>query len=54
MKSLTVRVPDETYEWLRRESFEQRTSINALVLMAIAQPDTNAIWAFPADRPVDA
>lgn len=35
MQVTTVRLPDEVYERLRREAFEQRTSINALIVKAL-------------------
>lgn len=33
--AITVRLPDPTYEWLRKEAFDQRTSINALITGSI-------------------
>ena len=35
MKRITVRLPDDLHESLRRLSFDSRTSINELVLTAI-------------------
>ena len=34
-KQIGTRIPLELYEWLRLRAFEERTSINALVLEAI-------------------
>lgn len=35
-KSMTLRLPDEAHEMLRTKAFNERTSITALVLDAIA------------------
>ncbi len=32
-----IRLDDDSYEWLRRTAFEARTSINALVVAALAR-----------------
>lgn len=34
-KQIGTRIPLELYEWLRLRAFQERTSINALVLEAI-------------------
>lgn len=33
--ALTIRLPDDVYEELRREAFEKRTSMNALIVEAV-------------------
>lgn len=35
MIAMTLRLPDEVHERLRRQAFEERTSITALVIAAI-------------------
>lgn len=37
MKALTLRLPDELHEHLRRQAFEQRTSITAVIIDALEQ-----------------
>ena len=34
-QALTIRLPHDLYEKLRREAFEQHTSMNALIVEAI-------------------
>ena len=59
MKALTLRLDDETYERLRREAFERRTTITALIRDAMtrqadasaAEPERLALDAlFPGTR----
>ena len=33
--AITIRLPEDLYEALRRQAYEQRTSINALIVEAI-------------------
>ena len=35
VQAITVRLPKDVYEDLRRRAFEERTSINALILEAV-------------------
>lgn len=35
MQAITVRLPKNLYEDLRRQAFDQRTSINALIIEAV-------------------
>lgn len=48
MKALTLRLDDETYETLRREAFEGRTTITRLIRTALAARGDAA----PAAQPV--
>ena len=34
-KAITIRLPEDVYEDLRREAFEKRTSMNALIVDAL-------------------
>ena len=34
---ITFRLPKELYEWLRREAFERRNSMNAILVAALSQ-----------------
>jgi len=34
-QSLTVRLPDDVYQYLRQAAFDQHTSINALIIEAV-------------------
>lgn len=36
-KQVGARIPVEMYEWLRRRAFEDRTSINSLIIQAVEQ-----------------
>lgn len=43
MHALTMRLPDDLHEWLRREAFETRESQNAIVVQALeAERDKRA------------
>ena len=33
--AITIRLPEDLYEELRRQAYEQRTSINALIVEAV-------------------
>ena len=33
--AITIRLPEDVYEDLRRQAYEQRTSINALIVEAV-------------------
>ena len=33
--AITIRLPEDLYEDLRRQAYEQRTSINALIVEAV-------------------
>ena len=35
MHAMTVRLPEDIYEDLRRQAYEERTSINALIVEAV-------------------
>jgi predicted HicB family RNase H-like nuclease len=35
--TLTVRLPKDLYEQLRKQAFDQRTSMNALIIEALRQ-----------------
>ena len=35
VQAITIRLPKDTYEALRRQAFDQRTSINALIVEAV-------------------
>lgn len=35
VKPITIRLPEDVYEKLRREAFDKRTSMNALIVEAI-------------------
>lgn len=35
MSAMTIRLPDETYERLRQDAFDKRTSMNALIIEAL-------------------
>jgi predicted HicB family RNase H-like nuclease len=37
MQAFSVRLPRDLHEWLRRESFETRTAMNALVAEALSE-----------------
>lgn len=39
-QTLTIRLPRALYEQLRREAFERHTSMNAIVVEALAQRKT--------------
>jgi hypothetical protein len=34
---ITFRLPEELYEWLRRESFETRQAMNTIVVTALQE-----------------
>jgi hypothetical protein len=34
---ITFRLPAELYEWLRREAFDTRTSMNAILVSALEE-----------------
>jgi predicted HicB family RNase H-like nuclease len=36
-QALTIRLPADVYEKLRRAAFDQRTSMNALIIAAVRQ-----------------
>lgn len=53
-KALTLRLPDQMYESLRRQAFEERTTITALIIDALEQRpkpprlcDENRCWNAP-------
>lgn len=35
VQAITIRLPKDMYEELRRQAFDQRTSINALIVEAV-------------------
>jgi hypothetical protein len=35
VQAITIRLPEDMYEDLRRQAFEERTSINALIVDAV-------------------
>jgi predicted transcriptional regulator len=41
MTALTLRLPDDLHEELRREAFNKRTTITALILEALRNRNTN-------------
>jgi hypothetical protein len=42
--AITIRLPEDMYEDLRRQAYEQRTSINALIVEAVrAKQDLHAM-----------
>ena len=38
--AITIRLPEDLYEDLRRQAYEQRTSINALIVEAVRATQT--------------
>ena len=47
MTAITLRLDDSTYERLRTEAFEKRTTITALIREALAAPTTEAVKLDP-------
>lgn len=35
VQAITIRLPEDVYEELRREAFDKRTSMNALIVEAV-------------------
>jgi hypothetical protein len=42
-QAINIRFPDETYEWLRKEAFDTRESINSIVVAAVEERRTQAL-----------
>lgn len=54
-RAITLRLPDEMHEKLRRAAFEGRTSITSLVLAAIeAQQDEPEVWLVQGTEEISA
>lgn len=36
-QAMSIRLPKEVHEWLRREAFETRTAMNAIIASALSE-----------------
>ncbi len=51
---ITLRVPKEIHEWLRKKSFETRESINSLIVKAIQEQKKGAVIYSARQAPTEA
>lgn len=43
-QTTTIRLPDDLYEHYRKQAFDQRTSMNALIVSALYADETFTPW----------